>query len=63
MKELLSTIKTVFFLIVGVGKKKDLEKIFNNIENKGPWLYILFGLLAVAIFVASIILVVNIVLP
>lgn len=62
MKDLLSKIKTIFFLMVGVGKKKDLEENFNYIENKGPWAYILLGLLAVVIFVLTIILVVNIVL-
>jgi hypothetical protein len=62
MKEVGRVIKGVGSAMIGVGNKEDLVKNFEQVEKKGPWLFVIIGLLGVVGFIGMILFFVDIAL-
>ncbi len=62
MKGLGQVFKAVTSAMIGVGKREDLIKDFERTENKGPWPYIIVGLIMTIGFIGAVIAVVKLVL-
>ena len=62
MKATLQVFRAVASAMIGVGKKKNLEKDFESSEKTGPWPYILVGIIMTTLFIGSIILAVRLTL-
>jgi uncharacterized integral membrane protein len=48
--------------MIGVGKKKNLAKDFEATEKKGPWSYIIVGIIMTVLFIGTILAAVRLVL-
>jgi hypothetical protein len=48
--------------MIGVGKKKNLEKDFDSTEKNGPWPYIIVGLIMTILFIGTILFAVKLAL-
>ena len=62
MGQLKQAFKAVFSAIVGIGKREDLVKDFEQTEKQGPWLYIVVALAMTVGFIALVMTIVKIVL-
>ncbi|MCH9746234.1 MAG: DUF2970 domain-containing protein [Proteobacteria bacterium] len=62
MGQLKQAFKAVFSAIVGIGKREDLVKDFEQTAKQGPWLYIVVALVMTVGFIALVMMIVKIVL-
>ena len=62
MGQLRRAFKAVASAIIGIGKKEDLIKDFEQTEKQGPWLYIVVALVMTVGFIALVMMIVKIVL-
>jgi hypothetical protein len=63
MKDIGQVVRAVVSAMIGIGKKESLSKDFDRTEKHGPLAYIVVGLIMTSIFIGSIVMVVNLVLP
>ena len=59
MKVMLQVFRAVLSAMIGVGKKKNLEKDFESSEKTGPWPYIFVGIMMTTLFIGTILLAVK----
>ena len=62
MRAMLQVFRAVASAMIGVGKKKNLEKDFESTEKNGPWLYIIIGLIMTILFIGTILFAVKLAL-
>ncbi|MCH9645368.1 MAG: DUF2970 domain-containing protein [Proteobacteria bacterium] len=59
MGRLRQAFRAVTSAIIGIGKREDLVKDFEQTERQGPWLYIVVALVMTAGFVVLVMLAVK----
>jgi hypothetical protein len=59
MKGLGQLFKAFASAMIGIGKKEDLVKDFERVDNQGPWPYIFVGLIMTIGFIGLVILTVK----
>lgn len=59
MGRLRQAFRAVTSAIIGIGKREDLVKDFEQTERQGPWLYIVVALVMIAGFVVLVMLAVK----
>lgn len=62
MRAMLQVFRAVASAMIGVGKKKNLEKDFDSTEKNGPWPYIIVGLIMTILFIGTILFAVKLAL-
>ena len=62
MKSFLKIFRAVASAMIGVGQKKNLAQDFDATEKKGPWPFIIVGLIMTVLFIGSLIFAVRLVL-
>jgi hypothetical protein len=62
MRAMLQVFRAVASAMIGVGKKKNLEKDFDSTEKNGPWSYIIVGLIMTILFIGTILFAVKVAL-
>ena len=62
MRAMLQVFRAVASAMIGVGKKKNLEKDFETTEKNGPWSYIIVGLIMTILFIGTILFAVKLAL-
>ena len=62
MRAMLQVFRAVASAMIGVGKKKNLEKDFESTEKNGPWSYIIVGLIMTILFIGTILFAVKLAL-